>query len=59
MYVSRISKGSFIGLAAMTESNITIKDVSYENLGIIPNTFKRLGIEMELVGDDTSADLGH
>lgn len=47
-----IEIGSFIGLAAMTESNITIKDVSYENLGIIPNTFKRLGIEMELVGDD-------
>lgn len=47
-----IEIGSFIGLAAMTESNITIKDVSYENLGIIPNTFKRLGIQMELVGDD-------
>ncbi len=47
-----IEIGSFIGLAAMTESNITIKDVSYENLGIIPNTFRRLGIEMELVGDD-------
>tara|TARA_B100000683_G_scaffold277913_1_gene340590 strand:+ start:6396 stop:7706 length:1311 start_codon:yes stop_codon:yes gene_type:complete len=47
-----IEIGSFIGLAAMTESNITIKDVSYENLGIIPNTFKRLGIEMELLGDD-------
>lgn len=47
-----IEIGSFIGLAAMTESNIRIKDVSYDNLGIIPNTFKRLGIEMELVGDD-------
>jgi UDP-N-acetylglucosamine 1-carboxyvinyltransferase len=47
-----IEIGSFIGLAAMTESNITIKDVSYQNLGIIPNTFKRLGIQMELVGDD-------
>ena len=47
-----IEIGSFIGLAAMTESNITIKDVSYENLGIIPNTFKRLGLEMELLGDD-------
>lgn len=47
-----IEIGSYIGLAAMTESNITIKDVSYENLGIIPNTFKRLGIEMELLGDD-------
>jgi UDP-N-acetylglucosamine 1-carboxyvinyltransferase len=47
-----IEIGSFIGLAAMTESNITIKNVSYENLGIIPNTFRRLGIQMELVGDD-------
>lgn len=47
-----IEIGSFIGLAAMTESNITIKDVSFENLGVIPNTFRRLGIEMELVGDD-------
>lgn len=47
-----IEIGSFIGLAAMTQSEITIKDVSYENLGIIPDTFKRLGIEMELKGDD-------
>ena len=47
-----IEIGSFIGLAAMTESNITIKDVSYDNLGVIPSTFKRLGIEMELSGDD-------
>ena len=47
-----IEIGSFIGMAAMTESNITIKDVSYNNLGIIPNTFRRLGIQMELVGDD-------
>jgi UDP-N-acetylglucosamine 1-carboxyvinyltransferase len=47
-----IEIGSFIGLAAMTESNITIKNVSYDNLGVIPNTFKRLGIEMELSGDD-------
>ena len=41
-----------IGLAAMTQSEITIKNVSYENLGIIPNTFKRLGIKMERRGDD-------
>lgn len=47
-----IEIGSFIGLAAMTESEITIKDVSYENLGIIPNVFRKLGIQMELKGDD-------
>lgn len=47
-----IEIGSFIGLAAMTQSEITIKDVSYENLGIIPQTFGRLGIDMELRGDD-------
>lgn len=47
-----IEIGSFIGLAAMTQSEITIKDVSYENLGIIPNVFGRLGIDMELKGDD-------
>ena len=47
-----IEIGSFIGLAAMTESNITIKDVSYDNLGVIPNIFRRLGIQMELSGDD-------
>lgn len=47
-----IEIGSFIGLAAMTQSEITIKDVSYENLGIIPDVFKRLGIKMELRGDD-------
>lgn len=47
-----IEIGSFIGLAAMTESEITIKDVSHENLGIIPQTFQRLGIDMELRGDD-------
>jgi UDP-N-acetylglucosamine 1-carboxyvinyltransferase len=47
-----IEIGSFIGLAAMTKSEITIKDVSYENLGIIPNVFKRLGIKLERRGDD-------
>ncbi len=47
-----IEIGSFIGLAAMTKSEITIKDVSYENLGIIPNVFQRLGIKMERRGDD-------
>jgi len=47
-----IEIGSFIGLAAMTQSEITIKDVSYDNLGIIPTVFKRLGIQMERRGDD-------
>ncbi len=47
-----IEIGSFIGLAAMTGSEITIKDVQYQELGIIPNVFKRLGIQMELRGDD-------
>ncbi|WP_207426911.1 UDP-N-acetylglucosamine 1-carboxyvinyltransferase [Pedobacter sp. SYSU D00535] len=47
-----IEIGSFIGLAAMTGSEITIKDVQYQELGIIPNVFRRLGIQMELRGDD-------
>lgn len=44
--------GSWIGLAAMTRSEITIKNVSWENLGIIPATFKKLGIQLEKRGDD-------
>lgn len=47
-----IEIGSFIGLAAMTGSEITIKDVHYQELGIIPDVFKRLGIKLELRGDD-------
>ncbi len=47
-----IEIGSFIGLAAMTSSEITIKNVSFENLGIIPNSFNRLGIKFEKIGDD-------
>ena len=47
-----IEVGSFIGMAAMTGSEITIKDVSFENLGIIPDAFRRLGIKMEQRGDD-------
>ena len=47
-----IEVGSFIGMAAMTGSDITIKHVSYENLGIIPNMFSRLGITIERIGDD-------
>jgi UDP-N-acetylglucosamine 1-carboxyvinyltransferase len=47
-----IEIGSFIGMAAMTESEITIKNTSYENLGIIPDSFRRLGIQLERRGDD-------
>ncbi|KAA6342523.1 UDP-N-acetylglucosamine 1-carboxyvinyltransferase [termite gut metagenome] len=47
-----IETGSFIGMAAMTQSPITIKDVSYDNLGIIPDSFRRLGIKLEQRGDD-------
>ena len=47
-----IEIGSWIGLAAMTRSDITIKNVSWENLGLIPETFRKLGITLEKVGDD-------
>ncbi len=47
-----IEIGSWIGLAAMTQSEITIKNVSWENLGIIPSTFRKLGITLERRGDD-------
>jgi UDP-N-acetylglucosamine 1-carboxyvinyltransferase len=47
-----IEIGSFIGLAAMTESEITIKDVNYAELGMIPEVFRKLGIKFELRGDD-------
>lgn len=47
-----IEVGSFIGLAAMTKSNITIKNCRVDMLGRIPDTFRRLGIELEIVGDD-------
>lgn len=47
-----IEIGSWIGLAAMTRSEITIKNVSWENLGLIPNTFRKLGIVIEKIGDD-------
>jgi UDP-N-acetylglucosamine 1-carboxyvinyltransferase len=52
MLPDMIEIGSFIGMAAMTQSEITIKDVAYDELGIIPNTFKRLGIQLERRGDD-------
>lgn len=47
-----IEVGSFIGMAAMTESELTIKNVSYQNLGIIPDSFRKLGIRVERYNDD-------
>ena len=52
MLPDMIEVGSFIGMAAMTASEITIKDVSFENLGIIPAQFARMGIRFEQRGDD-------
>ncbi len=52
MLPDMIEIGSFIGLAAMTGSAITIKDVHFNELGMIPEVFRRLGIQMELRGDD-------
>jgi UDP-N-acetylglucosamine 1-carboxyvinyltransferase len=52
MLPDMIEIGSFIGMAAVTQSEITIKNVSYDNLGIIPTIFGRLGIQMERRGDD-------
>lgn len=47
-----IEIGSFIGMAALTRSEITIKDVGFEHLGIIPKVFQRLGIKMQRIGED-------
>src|SRR5664279_5925844 len=47
-----IEIGSFIGMAAITKSEITIKNTSYDSLGIIPDSFRRLGINFERRGDD-------
>jgi UDP-N-acetylglucosamine 1-carboxyvinyltransferase len=47
-----IEIGSWIGLAAMTRSEITIKNVSWDNLGVIPSVFRKLGITLERRGDD-------
>ena len=47
-----IEVGSFIGMAALTRSSLTIRGTSYDNLGIIPNQFRRLGITVEQQGDD-------
>lgn len=47
-----IEVGSFIGMAAINRSELTIKNVSWENLGIIPDAFRRLGVKLEQRGDD-------
>jgi len=52
MLPDMIEIGSFIGLAAMTGSEITIKDCQIPELGIIPDTFRKLGIQLEFRGDD-------
>jgi UDP-N-acetylglucosamine 1-carboxyvinyltransferase len=52
MLPDMIEVGSFIGMAAMTQSELTIKNVSYDNLGIIPAQFARMGIRFEQRGDD-------
>ncbi len=52
MLPDMIEIGSFIGMAAMTQSEITIKDCRIDQLGLIPETFRRLGIQMEFRGDD-------
>jgi UDP-N-acetylglucosamine 1-carboxyvinyltransferase len=52
MLADMIEVGSFIGLAAMTQSDITIKNAGIEDLGVIPDKFKQLGIQMEFRGDD-------
>src|SRR6201992_2218083 len=52
MLPDMIGIGSFSGLAAMTGAEITIKDVQYKELGMIPDVFRRLGIQLELRGDD-------
>lgn len=52
MLPDMIEIGSFIGLAAMTQSEITIKDAGIANLGVIPEKFQQLGIKLEIKGDD-------
>lgn len=54
-----IEIGSFIGLAAMTGSSITIKDVQAQYLGVIPDVFRKLGIHLDIVGDDIIVPAQH
>jgi len=57
MLPDMIEIGSFIGMAVMTQSEITIKNCQIAELGIIPDVFKKLGIKMEFRGDDISSRL--
>ena len=52
MLPDMIEIGSFIGMAAMTQSALTIKNASVENLGLIPTVFRRMGVKLEIKGDD-------
>ncbi len=52
MLPDMIEIGSFIGMAVMTQSSLTIKNVSVENLGLIPTMFRRMGVKLEIIGDD-------
>jgi UDP-N-acetylglucosamine 1-carboxyvinyltransferase len=52
MLPDMIEVGSFIGMAAMTQGDITIKNARIDNLGVIPDKFRQLGIRMEFIGDD-------
>ncbi|MEZ4829495.1 MAG: UDP-N-acetylglucosamine 1-carboxyvinyltransferase [Bacteroidia bacterium] len=52
MLADMIEVGSFIGMAAMTQSRLTIKDAGVQHLGIIPETFRRMGVNLEIAGDD-------
>ena len=52
MLPDMIEIGSFIGLAAMTQSEITIKNAGVQHLGVIPEKFQQLGIQMEIKGDE-------
>jgi UDP-N-acetylglucosamine 1-carboxyvinyltransferase len=52
MLPDMIEIGSWIGLAAMTKSELTIKNVSWDDLGVIPNVFRKLGITIERIGED-------
>lgn len=52
MLPDMVEIGSWIGLAAMTKSEITIKNVNWNELGVIPNTFRKIGIQLERRGDD-------
>jgi len=52
MLPDMIEIGSFIGMAAMTQSSLTIKNASVANLGLIPSVFRKMGVKLEIIGDD-------